>query len=49
MRKTFKEKLKRMMDSNMDSNMAQEKKEEFPGDLGEFESFEEFMGEFEAE
>ena len=45
MRKTFKEKLKRMVDSNM----AQEKKGEFPGDLGEFESFEEFMGEFEAE
>ena len=45
MRKAFKEKLKRMMDSSM----AQEKNGEFPGDLAEFESFEEFMGEFEAE
>lgn len=45
MRKAFKEKLKRMMNSGM----GQEKNGEFPGDLAEFESFEEFIGEFEGE
>ena len=44
MPKTFKSKMRKIMDYNM----LQKKESEFPSDIGEFESFEDFIEEFEA-
>ena len=44
MQKTFRGKMKKIMDYTM----LQKKEGEFPSDLGEFESFGDFMEEFEA-
>ena len=45
MQKTFRRKIKKIMDYNM----LQKKEKEFPSDYNQFESFENFMEEFEAE